>query len=86
MKGREALEEHAHAAGHGRWWFSDRRFTHSETEALVIIEACQLLGVPVTDRLTSRAWLNLVDRVMRIEERLERLEVDQNRRPDGDLE
>jgi hypothetical protein len=70
----EALREHAHEAGDGRWWFSNPLFTHTKAEALQIAEACLILGVPVNDTLTSRAWLALLRKVVRLETRVEQLE------------
>lgn len=70
----EALRKHGHRTDDGRWWFSDERFTHSETTALTITATCISLEVPVTDILTARSWLRLIERVMQLEERLGRLE------------
>ena len=70
----KALHEHGHPAGDGRWWFSTPTITHSEQESLAIVESCLLLDMPITDILTSKTWLRLVDRVALLQERVERLE------------
>lgn len=70
----DALHRHGHRTEDGRWWFSDERFTHNETTALTISAACLSLGVPVTDVLRANSWFRLIERVMQLEERLERLE------------
>jgi hypothetical protein len=70
----KALRDHGHRTDRGRWWFTSPHATHSEQEALAIAEACLMLDMPVTDILTSRAWLRLVDRVVQLQERLDRLE------------
>ena len=69
-----ALHEHAHRMGDGRWWFSTPGCAHTEAQALAITEACLLLDTPVTDVLTPRAWLRLVDRMASLQERLDRIE------------
>lgn len=68
----KALRENATRLDDGRWWFTS--YPHSETEALAITEACLLLDMPVTDIVTSRAWLRLVDKVAALEERVARIE------------
>lgn len=40
---------------------------HSETEAIGIAKACLYLGEPVTDRVSSRYMVGLVERVARLE-------------------
>jgi hypothetical protein len=57
---------------HGRWYFRDGggvEYGHTEEEALKIVEACLDLGVPVTDRLTAKAWAALVQKVTELEDR-----------------
>lgn len=52
----------------GRWVFSSL-YGHSEEQALAITKACLLLDVPVDDVLTSRAWCNVVERIVALEAR-----------------
>jgi len=40
---------------------------HSETEAIGIAKACLYLGEPVTDRVSSKYLVGLVERVARLE-------------------
>jgi hypothetical protein len=73
----EALREHAHLRADGRWWFTSPAWVHDETSALAIVEACLLLDMPVTDMLTTQAWLRLIDKVTQLQERLDRIEAAQ---------
>ena len=82
---RAALAEHGHRAG-DRWWFTSLSATHSEEEALRIVEACQMLGAPVTDRVTSEVWWTLVSRVMALDKRVSELELAARNREDYEQE
>lgn len=82
---RAALVEHAHRAG-DRWWFSSLNATHSEEEALRIVEACQMLGVPVTDLVTSATWWTLVSLVAALDKRVGELELAARNREDYERE
>jgi hypothetical protein len=66
----EKLARYAKRDGGGRWWFSDPRTTHDRKATLAIIDACLVLEVPVTDLVTSQAWLKLVRRVADLEARI----------------
>jgi hypothetical protein len=57
----------------GRYWFSDPNATHSREDALSIIDACQMLDVPVTDVVTTQAWLRLVTRVVALDKKVREL-------------
>jgi hypothetical protein len=72
------LADYATQTNDGRWYFgSFCQYAHGEAAATAIVEACLLLDVPVTDVVTAPAWLKLIDRVVTLSERVERLE--QNR-------
>jgi hypothetical protein len=58
----------------GRWYFGASRFPHSEKDALQIVEACASLGVPITDAVTSGAWLAMIRRIGDLERRMHALE------------
>jgi len=62
----QKLERYAKREG-DRWWFYHPSATHDRDAALAIIDACLLLDVPVTDLVTSQAWLKLVRRVADLE-------------------
>ena len=55
----------------GRYWFSDPRKTHNEDDAIMIAASCRLLGVPLTDTVTSEAWFVIVSRIAALERRLD---------------
>ncbi|MGP4092964.1 hypothetical protein [Nonomuraea sp. KM90] len=82
---RAALREHGHQTG-DRWWFSSSNATHTEEEALRIVEACLLLGAPVTDRVTSEVWWTLVSRVVALDKRVSELELVVRNREDYEME
>lgn len=58
----------------GRWYFTTPMAVHTDEQALAIIEACQLLGVPVTDIIGSSYLLRVADWLTHLEERVQRLE------------
>lgn len=66
----EKLARYAHGNGN-RWWFDDPELTHDRASTLAIIDACLMLEVPVTDTLTSAAWLRLITRVAQLERQVE---------------
>lgn len=76
---RQYLAQHGQLAGPAAydtnaWWrISDAGPYHREEDALAIIRACLMLGVPVTDTITSEMWLALVERVAQIERHFERM-------------
>lgn len=49
-------------------------FRYSEVSARAIVWACLELGVPVSPTLTGETWATLVGRIVRIEDRLDRVE------------
>jgi hypothetical protein len=67
-----ALEKTASQTPNGRWywgpWEPEKTFTHSKEEALHIAKACLYLGTRVTDVVTSRTWLTLIERLADLEE------------------
>ncbi|WP_068924998.1 hypothetical protein [Planobispora rosea] len=67
------LRKHASPDG-DRWRFASSLVTHSEEDALRIVEACQALGTPVTDVVTTTAWWTLVSRVAELDKRVRELE------------
>lgn len=71
----ELLNQHAHQEG-SRWWFTNRASTHSEDEALAIVESCVILGTKITDILTSGTWHSLVTRLALLEDRVKSLEAE----------
>lgn len=58
----------------GRVWFSTPIYSHTPEQALAVIEACELLGVPVTDIVGGHVWLRVADWLTHLEERVQRLE------------
>jgi len=42
-------------------------FWHSDEDALTITRACLYLGAPVTDVVSGKTWLRLIDRVRALE-------------------
>lgn len=68
-----ALRENGYKTPDGAWWFGDPNALHSETDALAIVEACLILGQPVTDLATSQAWVTLVRRVATLEDQIREL-------------
>lgn len=76
MTPQEALDANARQIG-DRWYFGEPSHDnrgHSHEQALAVASACLLLDVPVTDVVSSRTWLRLIDKVAHLEERLQRLE------------
>lgn len=71
---RDQLDQHGHRTDSGRWWFSAPGDTHTEEEALRIVEACMKLGTPITDLVTSEVWLSLVSQLADMKDRLGELE------------
>ena len=67
-----ALLAHARPWTDGRWVFT--HLPHSEQSARGIVEACLMLGLPVTDLVTSQVWLALVYRVVDLQRRVDELE------------
>lgn len=47
---------------------------HTKAEKRTIARACLILGVPVTDLLTSKTWYVMVDKLDKLDERLDKLE------------
>jgi hypothetical protein len=64
----ELLRDHATEIGDGRWSFTG--YPHDSAAALAIIRACLILDVPVTDTITSGAWLKLVAKVANLESKV----------------
>jgi hypothetical protein len=61
--------------GSTRWYFgNDPSFTHGREQALEIIDACLLLGVPVTDMVSGSTWLRMILRIVSLERRVAALE------------
>jgi hypothetical protein len=71
----EALKANAQQSDDGLWGFHGGHPFHTEDQALAITRACLILGVPVTDVLSSTTWGVLVDRLAEIERRLETVEM-----------
>lgn len=67
------LRQHAYERD-GRWYFGSGGVGHSEEEALLIVEACTMLGVTVTDQLTSKAWSAVVGKLRDLDERIFEIE------------
>lgn len=82
----ERLREHAHRNGSGRWWFSSPDATHSEADALRIVQACMELDVPVTDIVSTAAWWTLVSRVAKLQGRVRELEHERRKREAYEME
>lgn len=76
MTAAERLNRYAkpHPLRPGCWFFSTPQQAHTAEQALTIITYCELLKVPVTDVVTGRMMLRLVDRLEYLEERVQRLE------------
>ncbi len=68
------LTEHATEDPATGCWHFGSHFPHSKDDALRIVEACVTLGVPISDTLTSNAWLALVRRSAELEHRVTALE------------
>ncbi|MGR6922589.1 hypothetical protein ACU635_50760 [[Actinomadura] parvosata] len=79
---RAALAEHGRRDG-DRWWLPD---LHTEEEALHIVEACQALGVPITDKWSPEVQWKLAAKVVELEKRLSELEQESRSRSDYELE
>lgn len=57
----------------GDYWRFDGGYRHEDASARAIVEACLILGVPITDTLTGEAWRMVVTRLARLEERFNEL-------------
>jgi hypothetical protein len=70
---REAVVQTARVSEAGLWSWShpdDRDpMWHTEAHALEVAQACLYLGVPVTDVVSSTAWLTLLRLVAELEQR-----------------
>lgn len=71
-----ALRAHASERGPG-WVFDTSGYVHTDTQARALVESCLLLGVPVTDILSSTMWRTLITRLVAAEERIDALETHQ---------
>jgi len=54
----------------GQWTFNGLHW-HTEADAVRVVQACNLLDVPITDIITTRAWWTLVNRVAELEAKLD---------------
>lgn len=79
---RAALAEHGRRDG-DRWWFTD---LHTEEEALRIVEACQALGVPITDEWSPEVQWKLASKVVELDKRVSELEQASRSRNDYEME
>jgi hypothetical protein len=70
MTGRDLMLvfEHAEHGYNGKWSLGGGPF-HTTEQALLIIKACLMLDVRVTDAITSQAWYALVSKVTELEKR-----------------
>lgn len=54
--------EHAEHGYNGKWSLGGGPW-HTTDQAVLIIKSCQILGVRITDTVTSEAWYALVSAV-----------------------
>ncbi len=75
----DLAREYAHEVAPGKWILGygtkeESPFPHDLESVLHIIRACLTLGVPVTDKVTSKAWGVMIEKVADLERRVAALE------------
>lgn len=66
----QVLRANATERPEGSWYFEGRGiYRHTHEEALKIVKACLILDTPITDMITSSAWVSLMRWVADIDAR-----------------